>query len=180
MPKIQKNEKGQAIVESVIAMLLLCLIIFGLLQIFTLTIAQMSAEFSTFYTAKSRAVGFKDYLVHRNARSSIIASSGNITWPDQNSFTTPMEQFGVETFRIPEYNSGRRWLDYENWRGDNDEGTTVSEQSTTSSGLVETKVGFNNFPLNFPMRSAFTTSESVDITGEVSLIDYSETYLGGD
>jgi hypothetical protein len=178
--KKQKKESGQAIVESVIAMLLLCLILFGLLQMFSLIVAQMSAEFSTFYTAKSKAVGFADYLVQRNARSSIVASSGNITWPEQHSFSTPMEQFGVETFRIPEYNSGRRWLEYENWRGDNDEGTTVSQSSVSSAGIVRTKVGFRDFPLNFPMRSAFTTSESVDIQGEASLIDYSEVYLRGD
>ena len=180
MQKINKNESGQAIVESVIAMLLLCLILFGLLQLFTLMVAQMTAEFSTFYTAKSRSVGFANYLVQRNSRSSIIAASGNITWPEQHSFNTPMEQFGIETFRIPEYNSGRRWLDYENWRGSNDEGTTVSLNSSSSSGIVKTKVGFSDFSLNFPMRSAFTTSESVDIQGEVSLIDYSEVYLGGD
>ena len=77
------NQRGATIVESMICMLLLCLVLFGLLQVFQWTMAKMVCEYSSFYAAKARAVGFADTLSVKFARVAAIAASGQDTGSDK-------------------------------------------------------------------------------------------------
>lgn len=177
---LRKREKGQTISEAIMCMLILCLIFFGLLQIFYISVAQMITDYSAFTAARCRAVGFADYLVHRNARVAAIGASGAITYPEGDAMTysnSPLQQFGAESIRIPEYISGERWLDYEYWRGDNDEGTYLGVGISNGINTVRATSQFHSYPLDFPMRAAFTNSETVDISGNAQIMDYASYYL---
>jgi len=77
------NQRGATIVESMICMLLLCMVLFGLLQIFQWTMAKMVCEYSSFYAAKARSVGFSDTLSVKFARVAAIAASGQDTGSDK-------------------------------------------------------------------------------------------------
>lgn len=77
------NQRGATIVESMVCMLLLCLALFGLLQIFQWTMAKMVCEYSSFYAAKASAYGFADTIVVNAARVAAIAASGRDTGSDR-------------------------------------------------------------------------------------------------
>ena len=178
--KKRNNEHGQTIAESVMCMLLICLILFGLLQIFYLTVAQMLADYASFCATRSYSVGFADYLINRSARVASIGASGNLVYPEGEDYGGPLQQFAVEEVRIPEYITGERWLFYgigdeENLEWDwNDVGISKRE----SMGTVGARVYYQNYPLNFPMRRAFTYDENVNIHGDAKVMNYAENYLG--
>jgi len=77
------NQRGATIVESMICMLLLCMVLFGLLQIFQWTMAKMVCEYSSFYAAKASAYGFADVIVENAGRVAAIAASGQDTGSDK-------------------------------------------------------------------------------------------------
>ena len=77
------NQRGATIVESMVCLLLLCLVLFGLLQIFQWTMAKMVCEYSSFYAAKARAYGFADTIIVNAARVAAIAASGQDTGSDK-------------------------------------------------------------------------------------------------
>lgn len=174
------REGGQAIVESVICMLLICLILFGLLQLFYLSVAQMFADYSSFCAARSRSVGFADYLVNRSARVASIGASGQILYPENDrNYGGPLSQFAVERVRIPEYIQGDRYLFYGIGDANDPEWSwnDLSVNASDSMGMIDMRISYRNYPLNFPMRAAFTGTEEVDIHGDSRVLDHSNEYL---
>jgi hypothetical protein len=181
--KTFSSARGQSMVESTICMLLICLIMFGLLQVFYLAVAQMLTKYSAFCAARSYSVGFTDYLLRRSARIGVIGASGNMCYPENDStFDGPLSQFAVEKLRIPEYINGDRYLDYEigeegdaNYWSWSDGGVSFSYQ--TEDGTVGVDVTLADYPLNFPMRATYTSLETIDISGSARVMNYSQNYL---
>lgn len=181
---LRGGEKGQTISEAVMCMLFICLVLFGLLQIFYIFVAQMITDYSAFCAARSRSVGFADYLVSRNARVAAIGASGPLVYPEGAEYNTdPLSLFAAERVRIPEYMQGSRWLEYEYW------GTNSSNEENTSLGIsagtdttpnVQATVSFRNYPFNFPMRAAFSGSETLDISKQAEVMNYATHYVGGE
>ncbi len=97
------NQRGATIVESMICMLLLCLILFALLQIFQWTMAKMVCEYSSFYAAKASAVGFADTIVVNAARVAAIAASGQDTGsekePTQSQYRGASGNVNLDDYR---------------------------------------------------------------------------------
>jgi hypothetical protein len=172
-------QRGQAIIESVACMLILCLILFGLLQIFYLNVAQMFSDYAAFCSARSRSVGFADYLVDRSARVGAIGASGNLLFPEGETYGGPLQQFGVEAVRIPEYIRGERWLFYGIGNPESPEwdwdrlGINIGQ----GIGMVESTVSLNRYPLHFPMRRAFTYDDDVNVSGNARLADHAGNFL---
>ncbi len=77
------NQRGATIVESMVCMLLLCMTLFVLLQVFQWVMAKMVCEYSSFYAAKARAYGFEDTIIVNAARVAAIAASGQDTGSDK-------------------------------------------------------------------------------------------------
>ncbi len=127
----RRKQRGEAIVEGMISMLLLCLVLFGLLQVFYLTVAQMLVQYSAFTAARASSVGIADYLVDRFSRTAVAGASGSILTPP-SSFSSMVSQAGSETLAtyssssdpdawgfFPRYHAGVSWLEYEFWAGKN-------------------------------------------------------------
>lgn len=192
----RKGIQGQTILESLLCMLVICITFIGLLQIFNLSVAQLLTDYSSFYGARSYAVGFQDYLTQRSCRVAAIGASGKVVFPDNDEFGSPSEQFASEEVMIPEYIEGNRWLEYEYWFGQNEydplyyhpeaapPSTYLGNSYTeTGSGTVEMDTAFSSYP--FPLfdlmdkdRVWFSTAgESTDITGEAAVLNYSQDYL---
>ncbi|OGV58394.1 MAG: hypothetical protein A2X49_10535 [Lentisphaerae bacterium GWF2_52_8] len=175
--RFSKGERGEAIVESMMCLLLICLILFGLLQMFYLSVAQMLTDYSSFCTARSYAVGFAEYLVDRAARVAAIGASGPMV-EDQDYNGSMLSQFAVETSRIPEYISGERWLEYEYWYGEGESNTTLSAGTSLEGGnVILSEVRFNDYPLEMPMRAAYTSSDSTNISGHAGMMNYAGIFL---
>ena len=81
MVRPRSSECGSAMIEAVICMLLICLILFGLLQVFYSAAAQMVTDYSAFRAGvKVRHPKFGDGLIvsTRGEGSALIA---NISFP---------------------------------------------------------------------------------------------------
>ncbi|OGV32237.1 MAG: hypothetical protein A2020_14565 [Lentisphaerae bacterium GWF2_45_14] len=191
------RECGQTILESTLSMLLLCLILMGLLQLFHLYVAQMLTDFSAFYTARSRSVGFADYIVERAGKALVVAASGPRSYPEENTSDEGVSSSSTsaDEMMLHEYLSGERWLEYQYWSGQNEYGSEWSsraevsntyftqESSSLNNGLVESTVFFTNYPfpifdLMDPDRVWFEgTGENTLINATSEVADYSIFYL---
>lgn len=185
--KIRRSCRGATMLESILAMLLIFLILFGLLQIFYIAAGQMFTDYAALRGARSKCVGFIDYLSNREARINAIGASGPMVYPQATtSFGGMMNQFAAEKVMIEDYAVGDRWLEYEFWYSGS-EGSADSSASKTefsvSSGLgggdlITTNTMFSDYsvPENFPLRTAFF-KDNLDIRGSASLANYALQFL---
>lgn len=195
--KKNRMERGQTILESTLSMLLLCIVLMGLLQLFHLYVAQMLVDFSSFYTARSRAVGFDDYIVERAGRVLVAAASGPRSWPDEGTGDDGSAASGTynEERMLHEYLTGVRWMEYQYWSGQNDYGsewssraevpkTYFSQNSNTgSNGQLQSTVFFVDYPFSIfdlmdPGRVWFEDiKDNTLITATTEQADYALFYL---
>ncbi len=192
----RRAEGGQAILESILTMMVLLLVLLGLLQIFQLAAAKILTNYSAFRSLRSYVVGFDDYLVQRSARVAAIGASGKITSPDNDEYSSPREQFAAEEFLIPEYLSGDRWLEYEYWLGENEYDTDYYHESITppattlgystsapdEAGVATQTVSFRDYPyaiLDMADRNRVwvQVGPSTDISSTSSLFNHAADYL---
>src|SRR5690606_30398007 len=73
-PQQTRNKAGQALLESFAVIMLLCLILFGMVQLVMMINATEIIQFSADSAVRSRAVGLNDFMA---LKSSVIASSPN-------------------------------------------------------------------------------------------------------
>jgi hypothetical protein len=192
----RRAENGQAILESILTMMVLLLVLLGLLQIFQLAAAKILTNYSAFRSLRSYVVGFDDYLIRRSARVAAIGASGKITSPDNDEYSSPLEQFAAEEFMIPDYLSGDRWLEYEYWLGENEYDTdyyheSVAPPATTlnystsapaEAGIATQTVSFSDYPyaiLDMADRNRVwvQVGPSTDISSTSSLFNHAADYL---
>ena len=198
-----RSQRGDAIVESMVSMLVISLVLFGLLQIFYLSVAQLEIQYASFKAARAGGVGLADYLVTRVAQTAVIGASGELITPPR-SYDSLATQAASEIFPLPtirytstipglmsSYQSGITYLDYEYWRegygGDTPSGytyfksnanktslwTNISSGASVSTGTA----GFSDYPLNFPMRSAFTSETNIDISSQAKVVNSMNTFM---
>ena len=186
MKKKNKNEKGQVIVENLFCILLVCMIFFGVMQLFFMFIADSVISYSAFVSTRSRSVGYKNYLTVRTAEVATIPAAGKRILPDE----LPGGYTNYHGFRIliNEYFSGDRKLQYEYWSHDNiDRPNTSPFQKKQKTSLkmihesalstVKTKVIFKDYPLALPMRLINFNIEYTDIEGEAVFPNYARKFL---
>ncbi|MBO7299667.1 MAG: hypothetical protein J6V41_07690 [Kiritimatiellae bacterium] len=168
--------------ESIIVILTVCLVLFGLLQVAIVYTGQEVLHHAAARAARARAVGFNDWMVHKAVKVAVIPNSGERLEPITPNYVnsgissdaTPGEAMdiafsrrpvtsspaaGIESARIPEYlaseNYGRSSyiLNYEEWeRGSIS--YDVDESLSMGGGIVKAKVQ-QDFPLKMPFASYF-------------------------
>jgi len=198
---------GAAILESVLVMVVLLLILFGFLQLFQLSMARVFADFAAFRGARSASVGFRDYLVQREARLKSIPAAGVMVEPDDSrSFDSAFDQFAYERSVIPLFSRGRQYLEYDHWVSnssafhtdyhcpyyglpkssggtadcacsDTSAKAEARVQTTRSDEAVKTVFLFRNYPFIMPLREAFFQKSGMDISSEVSLTNHASSIL---
>ena len=183
------NSRGSAIIEAVISMLLICLILFGLLQFFYYAAAQMVTDYAAFRAARSRTVGFNDIRVNMEGRMKAISASGRMRVPfdmtqdevANQSNTSTIGQYYYERLAIIDYMENVRPLAYEYWAPQYntfpDHKTTLSFKSSDMGNSFTEKAVFTDYPWIMPFRKAFVTGEKIDIKGESKMSRHSAQYL---
>lgn len=78
------RENGSTTFEALAAIIILCLVLFGMLQIYHWCMTRQFCQYAAFYACKSLALGFKPDLAMRAARVSAIAISGESTGSGDN------------------------------------------------------------------------------------------------
>ena len=187
-------------------MVVLLLILFGFLQLFLLSMAHAVVDFAAFRGAKSASVGFRDYLVKREAKLKTIPAAGVMVEPEESrSFDSGFDQFAFERSVIPLFSQGRQYLEYEHWRSNaptvhadyhcpyygqpkssGESGCTCSTSTGKSEvqadisrtdESVKTVFRFRNYPFVMPLREAFFRKNGMDISSEVKLTNHASSIL---
>ncbi len=189
------GERGSTIVESLVCIMILVLILFGLLQIVQFSLAQMITDYSAFRAARSATVGFNDDIVSREGKLKAVAASGKMVFPvdiresgDRSDwvnrpFTDAISQFYYERLAIMDYMEHRRLVDYEYWSPQNASEssrskTSFSVNSTVMGNTLNMEAGFSDYPWNMLMRDAFLPRDRVlNIESNTKFSRHSTTYL---
>lgn len=151
--------RGQAMIESCIVIVFLCLLFLGLFQLAHAYVAREVLYHAAARSARARTVGFNRWMVEKTARVAAIPNAGPLTQPvvpgvDQtlaNALATMQPgafwdfalrstptspTVATELARIPEYLAseneprGRAILDYANWN------TISAPEPTIGPGVV--------------------------------------------
>jgi hypothetical protein len=193
-----RAESGQAIVESMLTMIVICLILFGLLQVFQIAAANLITSYSAFTSGRSYAVGFSAdengpwwrCLVYKSARVAAVGASGKRLYPENSS------NFNEKDVIVRYLSEDGQWLEYEYWWGGNDYNLNFYSNrvsppsthfgysiSTTGTGNTQSTTRFNNYPfpimdLMDPDRVWFdTVKDSRDISATAEIYNHAEDYM---
>jgi len=115
----RKGEHGAAILETFLAMVLLGMILFGILQIFQLALADLVTDYAAFRGARSAAVGFKEQYVRREVFVKAAPVAGHLLEPDQQGYPD-WNRTETEKALLEDYMNARpRRIEYAYWnKGD--------------------------------------------------------------
>ena len=106
-------KKGQAMVETVIAVLCVSVLFLFLFHLSQVALSRILLDHACARAVRSRAVGFNDFMCEKAAKVAVIPIAGERTWP-----TEEIDEIG----RIPDYLASqdgayaRGILDYDYWR----------------------------------------------------------------
>lgn len=200
----RKGEHGSAILETFLSMILLGLILFGALQLFQLVLANMITDYAAFRGARSASVGFKEEYAFREALIKAAPISGSIITPDPANYSG-FRRNAVETEKslLTSFMEGTNEMQYAYWIGaerihtnyecphygerllsrckicggqfDRDHYVRGGVTRAANDSIVFT-LDFRNYPLNVPFNEWLTGRKTIDISGEVTLKDYSASF----
>ena len=192
----RKGEHGSAILESFLAMILLGMILFGILQLFQLAVADMVTDYAAFRGARSAAVGFKDEYAIREALIKSAPVSGPMVTPSSRWNSVETEKSLLRGFM-----EGERNVEYADWVGedrfhtdyrcshygelliggcsvcDSGRGHYVRASAEGFDQTMRFQFEFVHYPLNLPLHDWLTGRDSIDISGEAELTNHSSAFL---
>jgi len=174
---------GATLIEACIVVVLLCLLLFGAVQVSRLYAAKEILDYSSMAGARAKAVGLNNFMVYKVVRVASIPNAGTLQNPnidsasgtaynwqgdrpgylwDQAVANAPASpQYNAEVTRIPFY-LGAEWygqlaaiLDYEDWNTVN-----LSQDWAEDGDQVHVSVS-QSVPVTFPFRRAFYDDEDV-------------------
>ena len=181
----RKGERGSAIVETLFSMLLLFMILFGILQLFQLALADMIADYAAFRGARSASVGFRERIAEREALIKSVPASGALVYPDYSAYGD-YQFVDSEKELLKNYQQSRQNVQYAYWSGkelyhtnylcpyygEPMTGTcsncchstrvdiTMRPGDNTVSDEVFFEFKFRKYPLNIPLYDWFTDQDS--------------------
>jgi hypothetical protein len=168
-----QRQRGQATIESVMALLLLCLILFGLVQVAYLFVCRVIAHHTAFVTSRSYVVGFDTPIVNRAREVGSIPMAGQLMEPAALVGMTPAEQGAIEPALIAEFVQSPDYLMwYRHW-GRIDHSQPVANPDM----LVDIKVTVRDYPIEMPMAGAYMSDSTVDFSAEARLLNHAGFYL---
>lgn len=168
------TRSGQSVIESCIAMGILCLILMGLFQLSRVILAKEILYHAAARCARARTVGLNDFMMHKVARVATLLTAGRMESPEIDG--GPAAQRAIEQSRIPLYlgaeHSGQLYeiLDYEDW-------DTFNYPSIAPfDNLIRVQIS-QSFPLRTAMHRAFYAADSVYLNGDAFIANHYDLYL---
>ena len=173
-----KGKQGSALVESCLVIAILCLILFGILQVVYMVAARNVINYSAVATARAASVGLNDFMLSKVSRYTTIPTAGPVKTPQgferirpqgeqagsvwRNSISkknNPMSALGQyevgvkEAYHLAGVAEHNLILDYDNWqREDTSVMFTVEEDAKLDMLHVEVK---QYVPLVMPFSKVF-------------------------
>ena len=168
--------RGSAATEALAAVLIICLIFFGLMQIFRWAASKMIAEYASVNAAGAYARGYTNAFTRKVGRISAVGASGkDESEPAINIYSS--QGYIAERFRRYLENPRTSGVDYEYW--DNDSGPRLNVRAY-GDDFIRGRVWLDRMPLLHPaldllLRDA--DSEKGTLEGETVFYNYSKHYL---
>lgn len=183
---VRRKSRGAAMTETLLAMFVLFLVLFGMLHVFYFFAGQFFTDYAALRGARSRAVGFADYLVQREIRVNAIGGSGPLIAPPlhsagegQSEYDTT--QFIMEKTLIQRYMVGATWLEYEYWFGNTASGkktsTVLRSAVNHSDYAVRAQTEFTNYAFPEANTRWLFFGKGIDLKGSAALGDHAQVYL---
>ncbi|MBR2508201.1 MAG: pilus assembly protein [Lentisphaeria bacterium] len=138
----KSSQSGSSMLETLIALIMLCLLFFGAMQIFQWAFARMFCDYSSFYAAKAFSLGYAYRTISKAARVAAIPISG----PDKYGLLKlPRKEL---TNRLRLYMStGNAGVNFDYWDGSGkDPDLRVSYSEYPELKQIRTKVTLHNAP----------------------------------
>lgn len=195
--------RNAAILESFLALFILLLVVFGLLQLYRLVISGMVLEYATFRGARSATVGFTDYLSRREALVKVIPASGAMVEPSEMR-TGGKALFNLEKRHVERFMTGERYMEYEYWNGNkvrhsnykckyygeemlgggcsvcavsNGDNPHIGTKSTINGDIVQFGMEFKDFPLTMPLHEIYSKTGTMNFSRETNLTNHAQVFL---
>jgi hypothetical protein len=200
----RRGRAGQSLVETCLAMGMICLIFMGMIQISQLLAAKEILNYAASRATRAKTVGFNQWMVIKAARVAAIPNSGRLVEPifenidegirqavnTRNSGELwdyalknngPGHQLALEQARIPDYmgadteHIANTMLNYEGW---NDGGVHAYQPagSALDSDLIRINV-WQDVPLWVPMHRTFCAADDVRLEGTSTIESHYNLYL---
>jgi hypothetical protein len=197
-----KSRRGQSLIETCLAMGIICFVFFGLFQLSQLAAAREILNHAAARGARAKTVGFNRFMVEKAIRVAAIPNAGRIVqpaftnedlelrrmiqtqrpgelWDNVLSNTVPASlQQDLERARIPEYmgsasRDGASFiLDYEDWDSIGWSFPSLIPDAT----LLNVHVS-QSYPLRIPLHRIFYAADSVDLDGYAGIESHYPLYL---
>lgn len=198
--------RGQALLESMLMVFVLCLLACGVYQLALVFAAKDVLMHSARAAARAKTVGFNSWMVEKCSRVAAIPNAGLITtptivdtpelqplvaalspgelWDEVLRRVPASEQVGVELARIPEY-LGSDYplqasyiLDYADWPA-----VTTDMPDPTPGGapspiapMIDATVS-QNFIMRVPMHTAFWAADTILLEGKCTMEAHYDLYI---
>ena len=193
--RFRKTIQGAAMVETLLSFFVLLLILFGMIHIFYFFMGQLYTDYASLRGARSKAVGFADYLANREVRINAIGGSGMLVSPrlysaEGGNAKYNATQFTMEKTLIQRYMVGVSWLEYQYWFGIPGLTPQLNIKLENSGRTAKAAATFSNyaFPLGTPAAVTDFSGTSrektfhlffngINLKGSASLANHSQVYL---
>jgi len=105
--------RGQAMLETALAVLFITMLFLGVFQVAHMVTAKILLDHAAARAARAKAVGFNEWMCLKSARVAMIPVAGRRLWPAAGTYS---EASLVPIYMTTEHESmARGILDYERW-----------------------------------------------------------------
>lgn len=200
------TRSGQSLIESCVAMALICLVFLGLYQVSQLYAAREIVHHAAARGARAQTVGFRSWMVDKAVLVASIPVAGRMREPDYDNVDTFLRdlvgterpgviwdtllatnpssgQLALELARIPEFMASDHWsqgryiLDYEHWDSIRPPPWQVNDPGLTNTVLEVSVVHHYTNWVPGGIHRAFYAADFLDIVGEASIESHFPLYL---
>jgi hypothetical protein len=205
MPRIYSighRRDGQSLIEACLAIVLICLIFMGMVQVSQLFAAREILDYAAGRSLRAKTVGLNSWMVRKCAMVAAIPNAGRIEAPVftnvdltlQAQVSTlspgalwdwvlseaspPNLQFPLENARIPYFlgaddvSDAYTILDYEDW-----DSVDSDVSASGLDGSMLNALTTQSYPLRMPLHRAFYADDEVNLQGEARMENHYPLYL---
>lgn len=119
MPQGQRQipvKSGQAMIETVIAVLIITSVFLCLFKLSHLLTGKIMLEHAAMRVARARAVGLNDFMCLKSAQIAVMPVAGKRLWPEGDEFDYEMERSRLPIYmQAKDFSIARGVLEYEGW-----------------------------------------------------------------
>ena len=161
-------QRGGTTVEAVMAVMILFLIVFAMLQIYNWCMTEQVCQYSAFYAAKSLGLGYEPEFALRAARVAGISISGRSVGSGDN------DEYAAERYMIYGDGSGVR---YEYWHQNSATPSLHAYGRHSDDDAVALVRMENSELLNRSFTNLFSITRNPEPSARVYTNNYAKTYL---